>query len=76
MPNRFGYHQVVWLYFRFTLNFRDAEDIMAQRSVEVGKNAISIKLDMNGIAATFDTEDRCGTLCSWRLKAARRAKTG
>jgi transposase-like protein len=27
--------QAVWLYFRFTLSFRDVEDLMAERGIEV-----------------------------------------
>ena len=32
--------QVVWLYFRFTLSFRDVEDLMAQRGVDVSFETI------------------------------------
>ena len=32
--------QVVWLYFRFTLSFRDIEDLMAQRGIEVSYETI------------------------------------
>ena len=30
----------VWLYFRFTLSFRDVEDLMAERGIEVSYEAI------------------------------------
>ncbi len=30
----------VWLYFRFTLNFRDVEDLMAERGIDVSYEAI------------------------------------
>jgi hypothetical protein len=26
-------HQVIWLYFRFTLSFRDVEDLLAERGI-------------------------------------------
>ena len=32
--------QAVWLYFRFTLSFRDVEDLMAARGIEVSYEAI------------------------------------
>jgi putative transposase len=32
--------QVVWLYFRFSLSFRDVEDLMAQRGVDVSYETI------------------------------------
>ena len=32
--------QVVWLYFRFTLSFRDVEDLVAQRGVDVSYERI------------------------------------
>ena len=34
--------QAVWLYFHFTLSFRDVEDIMAQRGIDVSFEAIWI----------------------------------
>ena len=32
--------QAVWLYFRFTLSFRDVEDLMAQRGIDVSYETI------------------------------------
>jgi transposase-like protein len=32
--------QAVWLYFRFTLSFRDVEDLMAERGIEVSYETI------------------------------------
>ena len=32
--------QAGWLYFRFTLSFRDVEDLMAQRGIEVSYETI------------------------------------
>jgi len=28
--------RAVWLYFRFTVSFRDVEDMLAERGIEVG----------------------------------------
>jgi transposase-like protein len=30
----------VWLYFRFTLSFRDVEDLLAERGIEVSYETI------------------------------------
>jgi putative transposase len=32
--------RAVWLYFRFTLSFRDAEEMLAHRGVEVSDETI------------------------------------
>jgi len=32
--------RAVWLYFRFTLSFRDVEDLLAERGVEVSYETI------------------------------------
>ena len=32
--------QTVWLYFRFTLSFRDIEDLMAERGIDVSYETI------------------------------------
>ena len=32
--------QAVWLYFRFTLSFRDIEDLMAQRAIDLSYETI------------------------------------
>ena len=31
---------IVWLYYRFTLSFRDAEEILAYRGIEVSYDSI------------------------------------
>lgn len=30
----------VWLYFRFTLSIRDVEELLAQRGIEVSREAV------------------------------------
>ena len=32
--------QALWLYFRFTLSFRDVEEMMAQRGIEVSYETV------------------------------------
>ena len=32
-------HQAVWLYLRFTLSFRDVEDLLAERGIAVSHRA-------------------------------------
>jgi hypothetical protein len=33
-------HQTIWLYFRFTLSFRDVEDLLAERGIVVSYETI------------------------------------
>jgi transposase-like protein len=33
-------HQAIWLYFRFTLSFRDVEDLLAERGIAVSYETI------------------------------------
>jgi putative transposase len=33
-------HQSIWLYLRFTLSFRDVEDLLAERSIEVSYETV------------------------------------
>ena len=30
----------VWLYFRFTLSFRDVEELLAERAIDVSYNSV------------------------------------
>ena len=56
--------QAVWLYFRFTLSFRDVEDLMAERGIEVSYETIrcwTLKF---------------GTLFARNLRRARSSPTG
>ena len=32
--------QAVWLYFRFTLSFRDVEEMLAQRGIDVSNETV------------------------------------
>ena len=34
----------VWLYFRFTLSFRDVEEMLAQRGIEVSPSRPTLRL--------------------------------
>jgi putative transposase len=41
----FGYrfqiiHQAIWLYLRFTLGFRDVEDLLAERGIAVSYETV------------------------------------
>ena len=56
--------QAVWLYFRFTMSFRDVEDLMAERGIEVSYETIrcwTLKF---------------GTLFARTLRRARSSPTG
>src|SRR4029453_15305381 len=63
-PNYHGYRfppviisHAVWLYHRFCLSFRDAEDLLAQRGITVSYEAIrqgTVKLRRIGADDPFD----------------------
>jgi putative transposase len=33
-------HQAIWLYLRFTLSFRDVEDLLAERGISVSYETV------------------------------------
>ena len=33
-------HQAIWLYLRFTLSFRDVEDLLAQRGIAISYETV------------------------------------
>ena len=46
----------VWLYFRFPLSFRDVEDLLAQRGVDVCHQTVRLWLVLPGFSGeTFDS---------------------
>jgi transposase-like protein len=55
--------QAVWLYFRFTLSLRDIEEVMAQRGVDVSREAIRCWVNKFGpwIAANLRRRRPCPT---------------
>ena len=58
----------VWLYFRFTLSLRDVEELLAQRGIEVSREAIRCWVIKFGplIAANLRRR-RCAPTGRWRL---------
>ncbi|HEV2363615.1 MAG TPA: IS6 family transposase [Caulobacteraceae bacterium] len=58
----------VWLYFRFTLSIRDAEELLAQRGIEVSRETIRCWTIKFGplIAATLRGR-RCAPTGRWHL---------
>ncbi len=34
--------QAVWLYFRFTMSFRDVEDLLAERGIDVSYETVRL----------------------------------
>jgi putative transposase len=40
--------QAVWLYFRFPLSFRDVEDLLAQRGIDVSYETVRRLLNRSG----------------------------
>jgi transposase-like protein len=60
--------QAVWLYYRFTLSFRDVEELLAQRGVEVSYETIRCWMLKFGpqIAANLRRR-RCAPTGRWHL---------
>src|ERR1039457_2367105 len=58
----------VWLYFRFTLSFRDVEELLAQRGIEVSYETIRMWTIKFGpqIAANLRRR-RCAPSARWHL---------
>ena len=56
--------QAVWLYFRFTLSIRDVEELLAQRGIEVSREAVRCWVN------------RCGPVMAANLRRRRGPPTG
>ena len=50
--------RAVWLYFRFTLSFRDVEDLLAERGIEVSYETIRQWVMRFGPAIARDLRSR------------------
>src|SRR4029450_8347091 len=50
--------RAVWLYFRFTLSFRDVEDLLAERGIEVSYETIRQWVTRFGPAIARDLRSR------------------
>ena len=50
--------RAVWLYFRFTLSFRDVEDLLAERGIEVSYETIRQWATRFGPAIARDLRSR------------------
>ena len=60
--------QAVWLYFRFTLSFRDVEELMAARGIEVSYETIRCwTLKFGRVFAQNLRRSRCGPSARWHL---------
>jgi hypothetical protein len=58
----------VWLYFRFTLNFRDVEDLLAERGIEVSYETIRQWVTRFGPAIARNLRSRrTGPYGQWHL---------
>ena len=57
--------QAVWLYFRFPLSFRDVEDLLAQRGIDVSYETVrswSIKFGLAYARTLRKTHPRAGVV--------------
>ena len=52
--------QAVWLYYRFTLSFRDVEDLLAQRGITVSYESIRHWCETFGLAYARRLRHRAG----------------
>ena len=41
-------HQAIWLYLRFTLSFRDVEDLLAERGIAVSYETVRRRVNHFG----------------------------
>jgi len=58
----------VWLYYRFTLSFRDVEDLLAQRAITVSYESIRHWCETFGVAYARRLRRRSGPVGdTWHL---------
>ena len=50
----------VWLYLRFTLSYRDVEDLLAERGLDVSYETPSTPAANGAVASRRDGRDDCG----------------
>src|SRR5450432_3249239 len=61
-------HQTIWLYFRFTLSFRDIEDLLAERGIAVSYETIRRWANHFGPMIAADLRKRRPNPCiTWNL---------
>ena len=54
----------IWLYYRFTLSFRDVEDVLAQRAITVSYESIRHWCEAFGAAYAWRLRRRAGQLAT------------
>ena len=59
--------QAVWLYFRFTMSFRDVEDLLAEQGIEVSYETIRCWAIKFGPAFTRELSDECAQISVSRI---------
>ena len=61
-------HQAIWLYFRFTLSFRDVEDLLAERGIAISSETIRRWVNHFGPMMAADLRKRRPKPCTtWHL---------
>ena len=50
--------QAIWLYFRFTLSFRDVEDLLAERGITVSYETVRLWVNHFGLMIAADSRKR------------------
>jgi hypothetical protein len=56
--------QAIWLYARFTLSFRDVEDLLAERGVMVSYETVRRWVNLEGRIAAFAREPNGGLIAN------------
>ncbi len=51
-------HQAIWLYLRFTLSFRDVEDLLAERGIMVSYETVRRRVNHFGPIVAADLRKR------------------
>ena len=41
-------HQAIWLYLRFTLSYRDVEDLLAERGIAISYETVRRWVNLSG----------------------------
>jgi transposase-like protein len=67
-------HQAIWLYLRFTLSFRDVEDLLAERGIAVSYETVRRWVNHFGPTIAAHLRKRLCQSNRGRLRAARHAR--
>jgi putative transposase len=58
-------HQAIWLYLRFTLSFRDVEDLLAERGIAISYETVRRWVNQRNCGNAVPSRMRSGILMSF-----------